>query len=167
MDPIVENKKTGSKGVIASVVALLLVTGGIFVTFKNSSNNSNQIFTVPTDTANNTPTNTSPTTTPAITNSKYKDGTYSTKGDYQSPGGSESIQVTLVLKNNVITDATVIPNSSTEQSISFQEVFSSNFKQYVVGKNIDEVNLTKVSGSSLTPNGFNDAVAKIKIQAQA
>jgi hypothetical protein len=36
----------------------------------------------------------------------------------------------------------------------------------VVGKNIDEVNLGKVSGSSLTPIGFNNAIEDIRSQAK-
>jgi hypothetical protein len=37
----------------------------------------------------------------------------------------------------------------------------------VVGKNISELQLTKVSGSSLTPQGFMDALEKIKAEAQS
>jgi hypothetical protein len=35
-----------------------------------------------------------------------------------------------------------------------------------VGKNINDLKLTKIAGSSLTPMGFNDAVAKIKMKAK-
>jgi hypothetical protein len=35
-----------------------------------------------------------------------------------------------------------------------------------VGKNIDELNVSKVAGSSLTSGGFNQAVEKIKQEAQ-
>lgn len=51
-------------------------------------------------------------------------------------------------------------------SARFQDLFAQNYKPLVIGKNIDEVQLGKVSGSSLTPMGFNDALAKIKTQAQ-
>jgi hypothetical protein len=37
----------------------------------------------------------------------------------------------------------------------------------VVGRNIDEVNLSKVAGSSGTPEGFNAAIQRIKAQATA
>ncbi len=37
----------------------------------------------------------------------------------------------------------------------------------VVGKKIDEVQLTKVAGSSLTPKGFMDALEKVKTEAKA
>ena len=71
------------------------------------------------------------------------------------------------MKNDVITDATVISNATRPNSVIFQGKFISGFKTLVVGKNIDEVHLDKVSGSSLTPGGFNDALAKIKLEAKA
>jgi len=37
----------------------------------------------------------------------------------------------------------------------------------VIGKNIADVQLSRVSGSSLTPEGFNNALATIKSQAQS
>lgn len=96
----------------------------------------------------------------------YKDGTYSAMGDYFSPGGEEQIGVTLTLKDDVIVDASVVSKAENPNSIKFQGIFVSNFKPLVVGKKISDVNLTKVSGSSLTPKGFNDALAKIKVQSQ-
>lgn len=97
----------------------------------------------------------------------YKNGTYSAVGDYISPGGAEQIDVKVTLKDNVITDAVVVSKASRPNSKIFQGMFVSNFKPQVVGKNIDEVKLTKVSGSSLTPKGFNDALEKIKGQAKS
>lgn len=49
----------------------------------------------------------------------------------------------------------------------FQGEFADGYKAQVIGKPIAEVFLTKVSGSSLTPKGFNDAVEKIKSEAKA
>ena len=37
---------------------------------------------------------------------------------------------------------------------------------WVIGKDIDEVNLTKVSSSSLTPKGFMDALKQIEVEAK-
>ena len=109
----------------------------------------------------------SPTIPPAdVTKSSvYKDGSYSVTGNYISPGGPEEINVTVTLKNDVITDATVISQATRLNSVKFQGMFVSGFKTFVVGKKIDDVQLSKVSGSSLTPSGFNDALAKIKSQA--
>jgi 23S rRNA (uracil1939-C5)-methyltransferase len=47
-----------------------------------------------------------------------------------------------------------------------KENVPTDFFIQVVGKNIEELNLTVVNGSSLTPKGFMDALAKIKVDAQ-
>ena len=98
---------------------------------------------------------------------KYKDGTYSATGNYNSPGGAETIGVMIVLKNGIIVDSTVTPMAFRPASKMIQADFTANYKQFVTGKNIDEVNLDKVSGSSLTPIGFNDALTQVKAQAKA
>ena len=97
----------------------------------------------------------------------YKNGTYSATGDYMSPGGAEQIDVKVTLKNNAITDATVISKATRPNSKQYQGMFILNFRPQVIGKNIDQITLTKVSGSSLTPKGFNDALEKIKGQAKS
>lgn len=48
----------------------------------------------------------------------------------------------------------------------FQEDFAGGIKAVVVGKNLDELNVSKVSGSSLTGAGFNQALEAIKTQAK-
>lgn len=97
----------------------------------------------------------------------YKDGNYEAVGSYVSPGGEETVNVKLTLKDNVITDSEVVGNATLPASVKFQDVFIENYKQYVVGKNIDEVQLDVISGSSLTPKGFNDALELIKQDAKA
>jgi hypothetical protein len=98
---------------------------------------------------------------------RYKNGTYSDTGNYISPGGPREINATITLAYNVIIDATAQGTATDATSKRFQGEFVANFKSEVVGKNIDEVVLTKVSGSSLTPKGFNDALDKIKAVAKA
>lgn len=97
----------------------------------------------------------------------YESGTYEAVGNYISPGGAEEVGVTLVLEDGVVVDSTVEVLAEREISVAMQEDFAANYKDFVIGKYIDEVELTKVSGSSLTPNGFNDAVEKIKEQARS
>jgi hypothetical protein len=96
-----------------------------------------------------------------------KDGTYTAEGSYVSPAGAESITVTLTLKDEVVTDAVVKSNATAKKSIFMQGMFIDNYTPMVVGKKITEIQLDKVSGSSLTPKGFNDAVAKIEAQASS
>ena len=103
----------------------------------------------------------------AVLESRYTDGTYSAVGTYRSPNGDESINVTLTLADNVVTAASVQSNATFEKSITMQGQFIAGFEAEVVGKSIDELNLTVVNGSSLTPIGFMEAGKQIKVQAQA
>jgi NifU-like protein involved in Fe-S cluster formation len=97
----------------------------------------------------------------------YKNGAYSADGTYRSPAGGESVSITLTLKDDVITDATFVGHTTSPKSERYQGLFADGFKEYVVGKSIDELSLTVVNGSSLTGAGFMDAVAKIKAEAKA
>ena len=98
---------------------------------------------------------------------QFKDGTYTVTGNYVSPDGNENLGVTLTLENDIVTDASVEVMAHHKVSIGFQNMFSDGFKSQVIGKKITDVNVGKVSGSSLTPKGFNDAVDKIETQAAA
>lgn len=102
---------------------------------------------------------------PSVSGAKYQSGNYSKSGKYVTPGGEREIDVQLTLSDGVITDITVTPKAEDATSKRFQGEFEANYKTMVVGKNIDEIALTKVSGSSLTPKGFNDALEKIKVEA--
>ncbi len=105
-----------------------------------------------------------PTTT-TISAPSYKDGTYTVLTKYNSPAGPEEMGLTVVLKNNIITDTTFEVRAAAKRSIQYQEAFAANYKTMVVGKDINTVHLDKVAGASLTPIGFNDAIAKIEAQA--
>ena len=122
-----------------------------------------------TSTPVSTPKNpqTTPIDTPKKSVSVYKDGTYSATGSYMSPGGPDQVKVTVALTNDIITSILFTPEPGDNNSAKYQNIFATNYKQYVIGKNIADVYLTKVSGSSLTSKGFNDALAQIKSQAQA
>jgi uncharacterized protein with FMN-binding domain len=107
-----------------------------------------------------------PTTSQTLPSS-FKEGSYSATGSYTSPGGQEEIDVTITISSDgIVSDTTVTPKSPRPISKAKQEDFAAHYKTFVVGKNINEINLTKVSGSSLTPKGFNDALTKIMLQAK-
>jgi uncharacterized protein with FMN-binding domain len=107
-----------------------------------------------------------PSASVTMTAGNYKDGTYTAVGDYISPGGTEQLGVTLTIKSGVITSSDVEVKATRPISKTRQTDFKDNYKAQVKGKNINEIVLTKVSGSSLSPKGFNDAVEKIKAEAQ-
>ena len=160
-------KKSTSTGLITGIVAIILLAGVALAALKYSDD-KNMVATVPTDNSSvPVATTTDTTSTPADTTAKYKNGTYSADGSYSSPGGNDTISVTLTLQGDIVTDATVAIVQADSTSKRYENMFIAGFKQYVVGMNIDALNVTKVSGSSLTVKGFDDAVAKIKVAAQA
>ncbi len=109
----------------------------------------------------------SPTPVVPQVNFKYKEGTYSVTGNYNSPGGAEEVGVKVTVKNDMITDAVVEVRATRPTSVKWQTAFSSGVKEAVMGKKLDEVKLDKVSGSSLTPKGWNEAIGEIQVQAKA
>lgn len=98
--------------------------------------------------------------------STYENGTYNATGTYLSPGGRQSIELSVTITDGVITDTSIKNNASDVESREHQELFSNNYKALVVGKKADEVSLSRVSGSSLTSNGFNAALDQIKDDAR-
>lgn len=97
----------------------------------------------------------------------YKDGTYTADGDYTYHSGSERITLTVTLKNDVIADTKLSYVPTNKMSERFMGMFAGGYREMVVGHNIAEVQLDKVSGSSRTPIGFNDAIEKIKAKAKS
>jgi len=95
--------------------------------------------------------------------SRYADGTYTATGRYGSLPSSIGVSVTLV--DDVITAVTVTPRATDPTSLDYQTRFARAIPALVVGRNIDEVNLSKVAGSSGTPDGFNAAIQRIKAEA--
>ncbi|MFD1714101.1 FMN-binding protein [Amnibacterium flavum] len=95
----------------------------------------------------------------------YTDGTYDAEGSYLSPGGNESISVSITLEGDVVTAVTVTPEATSGNAVQYQKAFASGIAAEVVGKNIDDLSVDKVSGSSLTSGGFNEAVKTIKADA--
>ena len=166
-----EGQKKPNYVIIGSVVLVCIVAlFGAFKYIKNDASNVSVTTSVPVPNTNNLPQNTPPETTPIDVpkSMTYKDGTYSAKGDYISPGGDEQIEVQVMLKNDIVVDAEVKSLvAQRPNSVKFQGIFIANFRPLVIGKKIDEVALSKVSGSSLTSGGFNAALDKIKIQAKA
>lgn len=96
----------------------------------------------------------------------YKDGSYTAVGSYYSPDGPETISVEVTLKNSVITETSARSGGGSHDSQEYQQRFIAGYKQLVVSKSVDAVALSRVSGASLTPQGFNDALNQIKQQAQ-
>jgi hypothetical protein len=105
------------------------------------------------------------TRTPSPAVSVYVDGTYTADGEYLSPSGRETIGVTITLVDDVVTDAIATPAATDPQARVFQKRFSMGISAQVVGRDLADLRVSRVSGSSLTSIGFNAAVAQIRAEA--
>lgn len=97
----------------------------------------------------------------------YKDGTYTETGSYSSPGGQETISVTLTIASDAVSKVAVKTVKADPTATQYQSQFIGGISSVVVGKKIDELAVSQVAGSSLTSQGFNSALTKIKADAKA
>jgi uncharacterized protein with FMN-binding domain len=97
----------------------------------------------------------------------YADGTYSAEGSYRTPETTETIDVTITLESDVITAVEVTGDPQAPQSQQYQGRFIGGISDEVVGRNIDEISVSRVAGSSLTSGGFNEALDTIRSEAAA
>jgi uncharacterized protein with FMN-binding domain len=104
-----------------------------------------------------------PATAPV--NASYSDGTFEAAGAYQSPNGSENITVIVSLKDDIVTDVEIVTNPANPTTANYQGQFSEGIGALVVGEDIDFLDVTVVAGSSLTSQGFREALSVIKADA--
>lgn len=101
----------------------------------------------------------------AVSGTLYADGTYEAVGGYNSPAGKEEISVSLTLEDDVVVATSMEVLATNPTSKLLQKRFQEGYEAEVIGKTIDDLSLTVVNGSSLTPEGFNAAVEEIKKEA--
>jgi uncharacterized protein with FMN-binding domain len=150
---------------VAVIVILAIAAGGFaFMNMNKKSESTNTTAVESADTqAEATP---EAMQEEAASTNAYKDGTYEATGTYSYHSGTESVKVSVTLENGKVEDVTVVSLAKAPTSKQMQADFIAHYKSMVVGKNIDDVKLSKVSGSSLTSGGFNAAIEDIKSQAK-
>lgn len=98
--------------------------------------------------------------------SEYLDGTYSATGSYTSPAGAETVGVTLTIENDAVTAVSIRNDGANDKTKNYQSLFASGITSLIVGQSLDSIGgYDSVNGSSLTPDGFDSALATIKTQA--
>lgn len=95
----------------------------------------------------------------------YADGTYTADGSYATPESVETISVTVTLQDDVITAVEVTGDPQKRESEQYQGEFIGGIADVVVGEDIDDIQVSRVAGSSLTSTGFNEAIETIKSEA--
>jgi uncharacterized protein with FMN-binding domain len=146
------------------VVALLAVGGTGAVILLGQKSGNPDVVKTGTDNSN---TNTATDAPKSTSTATYKDGTYSATGNYISPNGDEKVGVTVTLKNSIIETVSIETFGSNDEAKQYQASFKSGINNVVVGKNVNDVSVSRVASSSLTSTGFNRALETIKSDAKA
>ena len=98
----------------------------------------------------------------------FADGTYTTSFAYEIPYKQiEPMEVSLVFKDGVITEAEVLLEAENPTSEEYQNWFLDYYKDEVVGQLIDVVSMSRVGGASLTNKAFDVALASAKAEASS
>lgn len=97
----------------------------------------------------------------------YADGTYSAQGSYATPESVETISVTVTLEDDIVTSVEVSGDPSRPESEQYQGQFIGGISDVVEGQDIDAISVSRVAGSSLTSEGFTQALETIKSEAIA
>src|SRR4051812_32591132 len=134
-----ENSKSKLWVTITVIVVIVLVVGGIVLFGKKKPSDSD---TTSSSSTPNTLADNNTSTTPS--NAAFKDGTYKATGSYDSPGGTQSITITVTLKDGVITDTSAQEGANDPTAQQHQDEFVGGYKQLVVGKKITAVKLSRV-----------------------
>ena len=152
---------------VAAIIVVVLIGVAIAAAITVNKDSANKETTNPAPSTQNTPTESTPSQSPDSSTSSYKNGTYVATGSYSTPGGRESIELTVQISNDIVTATNLKQNAMTSEAKEYQQRFASGYKDLIVGKDINEVSLSRVAGSSLTSNGFNTALEQIKTDAAA
>jgi uncharacterized protein with FMN-binding domain len=124
----------------------------------------------PADSASTPAASSVPSTSSAAGGSSsgtYADGTYEATGQYATPESVETVDVTVTIAGDVVSDVEVTGDPQAAESRRYQGEFIGGIKDEVVGKKVDEISVSKVAGSSLTSGGFMKALDSIKSEAKA
>ena len=93
-----------------------------------------------------------------------QNATYSAEASYFTPKRTEhEMLITLELQGETIVDANVDYDGAVAQTPNHTN-FDNAYASQVIGQNINDIQLSRVGGASLTSNAFNEGVAEIKAQ---
>jgi uncharacterized protein with FMN-binding domain len=162
------NQSNSANKKIMAVVGLLVIVAAIGLGYAVSAGKKSDTASLtPTPAASPGPGTTAVPTVASANTAGYKDGTYTATGSYDTPGGPESLNLSVTIKNGAVAGTSATGSGRDHDSVNYQGRFISGYKSLIIGHSIDAISLSRVSGSSLTSQGFNDALSQIKSQAKA
>ena len=93
----------------------------------------------------------------------YRDGEFTATGWCGSLPSHHD--VTLTIDGGTVTAVAITTPADDETSLGFQQRFAAALPEAVIGRDIDDLAIDRLAGSSGCSQGFMDALAKIKEQA--
>lgn len=91
-------------------------------------------------------------------------GSFTGEASYSTGRAVHELDVTLTLADDVVTAVDITYDGLGEPQTPALRNFNEAYEPEVIGKNIDEINLSRVGGASWTSDAFNEAVAEIRGQ---
>lgn len=98
--------------------------------------------------------------------SQYRSGRYTATGHYLTPGGNESIAVTLDVQGDTVTASAIEVEAKSPTARQFQEQFRSTIARQITARPLSTLSVSRVSGASLTSLGFDQALTRIRQDAK-
>lgn len=97
----------------------------------------------------------------------YEAGSYTGNASYDLPNGvNHEMAVNMSIEGDMITEVEVVYNGDdTTGSTDYQVRFNEEIDSVIVGQQVQDVDLSRVGGASLTTAGFNRAFEQIKAEA--
>jgi uncharacterized protein with FMN-binding domain len=90
---------------------------------------------------------------------------YSANVSYDVPENNETLALTISISNGLVTDVNVSQSKTGRKSANYQTNFEKSYKQFVIGKQLKDINLSRVGGASITTNAFMEAIKAVQKQA--
>jgi hypothetical protein len=146
--------------ILAGVIGVAAV-GTVATSAVILNNGTAKVSTTPTSTLN-----ANSTSTASNSSDQYKNGTYSATVSYDAHRHQESITVSLTIENGKITSVSDSHSGNDHESVMYQNSFEDNINSYTVGKNLNDVALSRVGGASDTTTAFMNALTQIKADAR-
>lgn len=98
------------------------------------------------------------------TASPYRDGTYTTTANYDVPRDTNTITVTITIKDGLIVSFSSESDYGDDESAMYINSFEAAAPSSIVGQSVD-TSFSRIGAASLTTAGFEAALAKVKSEA--
>lgn len=96
-----------------------------------------------------------------MSNDGLADGTYEATASYLTPKQTEHVMdVTLTVSDGVVSEANVLYDGAAPKTPQ-HSAFDATYEAVVIGEEVEDLDLSRVGGASLTTGAFNAAVDKI------